>query len=75
MAKAHVARSPVETDREDEDESPDFVAFPDDQSSVCGEDHRSASPESQPASDYGVFTNKQLGPAASFASTVAEYDS
>ena len=66
---------PVETDREDEDESPDFVAFPDDQSSVRDEDHRSASPESHVASDYGAFTNKRLGPAASFASTVAENDS
>jgi 20S proteasome subunit alpha 6 len=66
---------PVETDREDEDESPDFVAFPDDQSSVRDEDHRSASPESHAAFGYGTFTNKRLGPAASLASTVAENDS
>lgn len=66
---------PVETDGEDEDESPDFVAFPDDQSSVRDEDHRSASPESHVAFDYGAFANRRLGPAASFASTVAENDS
>ena len=66
---------PVETDGEDEDESPDFVAFPDDQSSVRDEDHRSASPESHPAFDYGTFANRRLGPAASFASTVGENDS
>jgi len=66
---------PAETDGEDEDESPDFVAFPDDQSSVRDEDHRSASPESHTAFDYGTFTNKRLGPAASLASTVAENDS
>jgi len=66
---------PVETDGEDEDESPDFVAFPDDQSSVRDEDHRSASPESHAAFDYGTFTNKRLGPAASLASTVAGNDS
>ena len=65
----------VETDGEDDDESPDFVAFPDDQSSVRDEDHRSASPESHAAFDYGAFTNSRLGPAASFASTVAENDS
>lgn len=65
----------VETDGEDEDESPDFVAFPDDQSSIRDEDHRSASPESRGASDYGAFVNKRLGPVASFASTVAENDS
>ena len=66
---------PVETDGEDEDESPDFVAFPDDQSSVRDEDHRSASPESHPAFDYGTFTNRRLGTGASFASTVGENDS
>ena len=66
---------PVETDGEDEDESPDFVAFPDDQSSVRDEDRRSASPESHTAFDYATFTNRRLGPAASFASTVAENDS
>lgn len=66
---------PIEIDREDEDESPDFVAFPDDQSSARDEDHRSASPESHVGFDYGAFTNKRLGPAASFASTIAENDS
>ena len=66
---------PVETDGEDEDESPDFVAFPDDQSSVRDEDHRSASPESHATFDYGAYTNSRLGPAASFASTVAENES
>jgi len=66
---------PVETDGEDEDESPDFVAFPDDQSSVRDEDHRSASPESHPAFDYGTFANRRLGTGASFASTVGENDS
>ena len=65
----------VETDGEEDDESPDFVAFPDDQSSVRDEDHRSASPESHAAFDYGTFTNRRLGPAASFATTVAENDS
>jgi len=43
---------PVETDGEDEDESPDFVTFPDDQSSVHDEDHRSAS-RASPAFNYG----------------------
>jgi len=66
---------PVQTDGEDEDESPDFVAFPDDQSSVRDEDHRSASPESHVAFDYGAFAHRRLGPAASFASTVAGNDS
>ena len=66
---------PVETDGEDEDDSPDFVAFPDDQSSVRDEDHRSASPESHPAFDYGTFTNRRLGTGTSFASTVGENDS
>ena len=68
-------QDPVETDGEDEDESPDFVAFPDDQSSIRDEDRRSASPESHAAFDYGAFTNRRLGPAASLASTVAENDS
>lgn len=66
---------PIETDREDEDESQDFVAFPDDQSSVRDEDHRSATPEPRTASNYGAFTNGRLGPAESFTSTVAENDS
>jgi hypothetical protein len=66
---------PVETDGEDDDESPDFVAFPDDQSSVRDEDHRSASPEPHPTFDYGAFTNGRLGPAESFASSLAENDS
>jgi hypothetical protein len=66
---------PIETDGEDEDDSPDFVAFPDDQSSVSDEDHRSASPEPQTAFDYGAFANRRLGPAESFTSTVAENDS
>lgn len=66
---------PVETDGEDEDESQDFVAFPDDQSSVRDEDHRSASPELHVAFDYGTFTNGRLGPTESFTSTVAENDS
>lgn len=66
---------PVETDGEDENESPDFVAFPDDQSSVRDEDHRSASPEPHTAFDYGAFTNGRLGPVQSFASTVGENDS
>ena len=65
----------VETDGEDEDESPDFVAFPDDHSSVRDEDRRSASPESHAAFNYGAFTNRRLGPAASLTSTVAENDS
>lgn len=65
----------VETDGEDEDESPDFVAFPDDQSSVRDEDHRSASPEPRAAFGYGAFTNGRLGPAGSFTSTVMENDS
>jgi hypothetical protein len=65
----------VETDGEDEDESPDFVAFPDDQSSVRDDDHRSASPEPHTAFDYGAYTNGRLGPAGSFTSTVAENDS
>lgn len=67
--------APVETDGEDEDESPDFVAFPDDQSSVRDEDHRSASPELHAAFDYGEFANGRLGAAASFTSTVAGNDS
>ena len=66
---------PVETDGEDEDESPDFVAFPDDQSSVRDDDHRSASPEPHGPFDYAAFTNGRLGPAGSFTSTVAENDS
>ena len=65
----------VETDGEDDDESQDFVAFPDDQSSVRDEDHRSASPEPHATFDYGAFTNGRLGPAQSFASTVGENDS
>jgi len=66
---------PVETDGEDEDESPDFVAFPDDQSSVRDDDHRSASPKPHPAFDYGTFTNRRLGTGTSFTSTVGENDS
>ena len=65
----------VETDGEDEDESPDFVAFPDDQSSIRDEDHRSASPEPHAAFDYGAFPNGRLGPAGSFSSTIAENES
>ena len=66
---------PVETDGEDEDESPDFVAFPDDQSSVRDEDHRSASPEPRAAFTHGAFPNGRLGPAGSFTSTIGENDS
>jgi len=66
---------PVETDGEDEDESPDFIAFPDDQSSVRDKDHRSTSPKPHPTFDYGTFTNRRLGTGTSFTSTVGENDS
>ena len=58
---------PVEMDGEDENDSPDFVAFPDDQSSAHDEDHRSASPESHAAFDYEMFTNiEAVGPCSVF---------
>ena len=47
----------VGTGRENEDESPDFVAFPDDRFSVCGE----TSPGSHAAFDYEAFIDKWLG--------------
>ena len=65
---------PVETDGEEEDESPDFVAFPDDHSSVRDEDHRSPSPEPHVAPSYRGLANGRLGPVGSFTSTVAEND-
>ena len=45
---------PVETDGEDEDESPNFIAFPNDKSSVSDEDHCSASLGSHAVSTRGI---------------------